>query len=108
MTRLTIILTSVLALVLSVAVFRITYQVDALEKELHSLNKDILSEQETIHILKAEWSYLNDPVRLYDLAKRYLSLEEMRGEQLIDIEMLDEYPYKPTPKSKAQPVKLER
>jgi len=108
MTRLTIALTAVLAIVLSITVFRITYQVDALEKELHSLNKEILDEQETIHILKAEWSYLNDPTRLYDLAKRYLKLEEMRGEQLINMDMFDKQLLEPAPKSKAQPVKLER
>lgn len=111
MTRLTIALTAVLALVLSITVFRITYQVDALEKELHSLNKEILDEQETIHILKAEWSYLNDPTRLYDLAKRHLkSLDEMRGEQLINFDMFDKQLLQPMtmPKSKAQPVKLER
>jgi cell division protein FtsL len=108
MTRLTIILSAVLALVLSITVFRITYQVDALEKELNALNQDILSEQETIHILNAEWSYLNDPTRLYDLAKRYLNLEEMRGEQLIKMEMLNDQLGEPAPKSDAQPVNLER
>ncbi|WP_167730534.1 cell division protein FtsL [Terasakiella sp. SH-1] len=89
MTRLTIGLTVFLAIVLAIGVFRITYQVDALEKELKALNKEILQEQETIHILKAEWSYLNDPNRLEDLAKRYLGLEEMRGEQLINMDMFD-------------------
>ncbi|SCA57417.1 conserved hypothetical protein [Candidatus Terasakiella magnetica] len=106
MTRLTIALTVVLAIVLSIGVFRITYQVDALEKELRALNKEILQEQETIHILKAEWSYLNDPSRLEDLAKRYLGLEEMRGEQLINMDMFDKQVLTPDPK--VQPTKVER
>lgn len=107
MTRLTIALTAFLALALSIAVFRITYQVDELESRLHSLNNEILDEQETIHILKAEWSYLNDPHRLEVLTKRYLGLEEMTGEQLINMETLDQQ----TPAIetlKAKPVKLER
>jgi len=107
MTRLTIALTAFLALVLSIGVFRITYQVDELEKELHALNKEILQEQETIHILKAEWSHLNDPARLEDLAKRYLGLEEMRGSQLINMDMFDKKLLEPN-EVKAQPAKLER
>lgn len=89
MTRLTIALTCFLALILGVAVFRITYQVDALEKELKQLNQAILDEQETIHILRAEWSYLNDPDRLKNLAERFLDLKEMDGRQLINFDMFD-------------------
>jgi len=111
MTRMTIALTAFLALVLSIGVFRITYQVDELEKELRVLNKEILNEQETIHILKAEWSYLNDPHRLEDLAKRWLGLEEMSGGQLINMDMFDKRlraPEDSLNNPKAQPAKLER
>ncbi|MDV7340042.1 hypothetical protein RYZ26_10585 [Terasakiella sp. A23] len=108
MTRLTIALTAFLALALSIGVFRITYQVDELEKELHSLNKEILNEQETIHILKAEWSYLNDPNRLEALAKRYLTdLGEMGGGQLINLDEFDKNWQSPE-NSAAKPVKLEQ
>jgi len=108
MTRLTIALTAFLALALSIGAFRITYQVDELEKELHSLNKDILEEQETIHILKAEWSYLNDPNRLEALTKRYLEdLKEMGGGQLISLDKLDVPLREPEP-SQAEPVRLEQ
>ncbi len=108
MTRLTIALTAFLALALSIGVFRITYQVDELEKELHSLNKDILNEQETIHILKAEWSYLNDPNRLEALAKRHLKeLQEMRGGQLISLDDFDK-PFQTPENSPAKPVRLQQ
>ncbi len=106
MTRLTIGLTVFLALVLAVGVFRITYQVDELEKELQSLNQEILQEQETIHILKAEWSYLNDPTRLEDLAKRYLNLEEMQGGQVINMDMFDKKILSQTPN--VHPTRAER
>ncbi len=107
MTRLTIALTAFLALVLSVGVFRITYQVDEMEKELRALNKEILDEQETIHILKAEWSHLNDPARLEELAKKYLGLEEMRGGQLVNMDMFEKHLLVPKDPN-TQPAKLER
>lgn len=90
MTRLTIILCCVLALMLSVGLFRITYQVDALEKDLKAITQDIRQEQETIHILEAEWSYLNDPNRLADLTKRYLEMDYTLGGQLIDFDALND------------------
>lgn len=108
MKRLTIILSAFLAITLSVAVFRITYQVDALEKQLLSLNKEILDEQETIHILNAEWSHLNDPERLYRLTKRFLGLEQMRGAQIINMDKLDDPIFKATPAPEIQPVNVER
>ena len=107
MKRLSITITVILAIVLSIGVFRITYQVDELEKELKALNKGILQEHETIHILKAEWSYLNDPQRLKDLAKRYLDLDEMRGEQLINMDMFDKQLFNETP-SMITPTKAEQ
>jgi len=106
MTRWTVGITIFLALALSIGVFRITYQVDEMERELKSLNKEILQEQETIHILKAEWSYLNDPARLEDLARRHLGLEEMQGNQLINLDMFDKQLIPTNPK--AQPAKVER
>lgn len=106
MTRLTIALTVFLAIALSIGVFRITYQVDELEQELSELNKQILEEQETIHILKAEWSYLNDPNRLEDLARRHLGLEAMQGNQLVNMDMFDKQLLPVTPQ--AQPAKMER
>jgi len=106
MTRLTIALTVFLAIALSIGVFRITYQVDELEQELSELNKQILEEQETIHILKAEWSYLNDPNRLEDLARRHLGLEAMQGNQLVNMDMFDKQLLPAPPQ--AQPAKMER
>lgn len=111
MTRLTIILCSVLALMLSVGLFRITYQVDALEKDLKAITQDIRQEQETIHILEAEWSYLNDPNRLADLTKRYLEMDYTLGGQLIDFDALNDLaPAEPAdetaPISERTPVQL--
>ena len=70
---------AILLLVAAIAVvgfglFRLTYEVQDLEEELSRLNRAILAEQEAIHVLAAEWSYLNRPARLVTLNERYLGL----------------------------------
>ena len=57
--------------------FQVKYEVQRLESELHQLNGVILTEQRQIHVLEAEWSYLNRPERLSALARRYLDLVPM-------------------------------
>ena len=73
--RQTTVLTILLAAVMSVALFYLNFEVTELEDELDSLNEKIISDRETIHVLKAEWSHLNDVNRLRDLAKRYLEMQ---------------------------------
>ena len=58
--RQTTIFTIFLAAVMSIALFYLNFEVAGLEDELDSLNKTIMSDRETIHVLKAEWSHLND------------------------------------------------
>jgi len=54
------------------AVFSVKTAVAGLEEELLAVRKEIARDHEAIHVLKAEWSYLNQPTRLADLAKRHL------------------------------------
>ena len=54
------------------ALFNITFKVQKLEVELTDLNRQILTDQQSIHILRAEWSYLDRPERLKTLVSNYL------------------------------------
>ena len=51
------------------ATFIMKNRVQDLEKELNRINRDISEDIKTIHILKAEWSHLNNPERLRSLRK---------------------------------------
>ena len=48
-------------------------QVQTLERQLVSINRDIQEDIKTIHVLKAEWSHLNSPARLRKLALKHIS-----------------------------------
>jgi len=76
--------------------FQISFEVRALEDRLVGLNSKIISDQESIHVLRAEWSYLNQPSRLEDLAQRYLDLAPMETSQIQDFAAL---PMRPVPDS---------
>ncbi len=81
-----------LAGALSIALFSVKYQVQDLEEELVDLNRSIIDERQAIHVLKAEWSHLNNPERLGNLAGRHLGMKPVEPSQLSsfkDIERLE-------------------
>jgi len=86
--RQTTILTLLLAAVMSVALFYLKYEVTDLEQELDVLNRAIVADQEGIHVLKAEWSHLNDVARIKDLASRYLEMKPTEPTQIKSAEDL--------------------
>jgi cell division protein FtsL len=76
-----------LAGVASIALFNITFEVEQLQDELNRLNKQILQEQKSVHVLRAEWSYLTRPGRIEALAERLLPyLQAPTSQQVGDIE----------------------
>jgi hypothetical protein len=68
--------------------FQIKYTVLDLEGEYKKLRALIREKQEDLHVLNAEWAYLNDPDRLLKLSKKYLNLRPIRGQQIVAYECL--------------------
>lgn len=81
-----------LASLVMFGLFHVKYQVAALEEDLTRLNAATLREQNQIHVLEAEWSYLNRPSRLEELSERYLQLKPMQPTQLTSIAALPRPP----------------
>lgn len=68
--------------------FVLKNRVHELEIELVRLNKGIQNDVKTIHVLKAEWSHLNSPARLRQLAEEHILLNKARPEQIINLSAL--------------------
>jgi cell division protein FtsL len=91
-----------LIIVASIALYRTSDRVQDLNRQLHDLTASIESEQQSIHVLKAEWAYLSSPARVEVSAKKYLALRPTAPKQ---IAALDDLPDalatrgKPAPKA---------
>jgi hypothetical protein len=67
---------------LGVGLFQVKYNVQSKEVELRGINKQIEANRSAMHVLDAEWSYLNDPTRLADLTRRHTDLVPTQAAQL--------------------------
>lgn len=72
--------------VLGVLTYSIKQRVVELDSELRAVHKDIAHFQESIHILKAEWSYLTRPSRLQALVDEHLIMDQSDGMSLVGYE----------------------
>lgn len=79
-------------------VYQLKYEVARQEKTLAKVNKTIIDDQEVIHVLKAEWSYLNQPAQLDAAARQHLGLEPIKGAQFATVDKL------PTKQQAAEPM----
>ncbi|MCA1972659.1 MAG: hypothetical protein LDL44_07450, partial [Caenispirillum sp.] len=90
---------AVLAIAVGVGLFMLKYEVQGLEDELTRLNREIRSDRAAVHVLEAEWSYLNDPARLRDLASRHLGMAPLAPDQVSTVAQL---PLRPAPEPEAE------
>jgi hypothetical protein len=82
MIRLTTLIWLALASLAGIGLFHVKYRVQSLEKDLGQINRQILRDQEAIHVLGAEWSLLNEPARIADMSRRHLELTPFTAAQL--------------------------
>ena len=88
-----------------VAVFSVKHEVSAREEQLLKARKATAQDRDAIHVLNAEWSFLNQPTRLADLSRRHLpQLQPIATAQFGDAARLDALPWKPDPNEPAPAV----
>jgi hypothetical protein len=81
MIRRSTLFTSLLAVLTGIALFVVKYQVQDFEGTLTKINREISDHRQAVHVLKAEWSHLNEPNRLRYLTVRYLDLGPLENAQ---------------------------
>jgi len=77
-----------LVIVASLALYRTSDRVQELNRQYSNINAQIEAEQQSIHVLKAEWVYLASPSRVEALAKKHLSLRASAPAQIATMENL--------------------
>jgi hypothetical protein len=92
MIRMSTILWALLVTVSGYAMFQVKYEVMQLEDKIVRINRSIAASQESVRVLNAEWSFLNQPNRLDQLAKRYLSLGPINTAQIGRVDALPRRP----------------
>jgi hypothetical protein len=73
---------------IGVGLYQVELGVLAKEAELKQITQKIDANRDAMHVLDAEWSYLNDPTRLADLARRYTDMVPVTPTQLAGFERL--------------------
>ena len=89
----------VFSISLGFLLFNLKNKVAAIEKSLRITKNKIIQEKESIHILKAEWGYLNNPARLQKLNDQFLHLTPFKTQRIITKEKL------PSPEQLREPIK---
>ncbi|RIX98803.1 hypothetical protein D3218_16615 [Aureimonas flava] len=82
------------------------YHAEALEHQVMLLDRKITQEHETMQLLEADWSLLNQPFRLEALARNFDSVLELRPvepQQIVDPNQL---PAVPVPQEAAHEAKI--
>jgi hypothetical protein len=73
---------------IGVGLYQVELGVLAKQAELKQINRQIDANRDATHVLEAEWSYLNDPTRLADLARRYTDMVPVTPTQVAGFERL--------------------
>ena len=75
---------------IAVVLFQLKHKVTEQEREIARVHSKMYTTQEAMHILQAEWSYLNEPGRLQKLAQKHLKLTPSETVQLVSYENIHE------------------
>jgi cell division protein FtsL len=95
----------IVALVVAAAyVYRIKFESARQAEQVAKLRLDIRREHDTIAALRAEWSRLDNPARIQQLAQRHLALRPIDARQFDRLDGLPERPPDLVPPDSADPI----
>jgi cell division protein FtsL len=95
----------IVALVVAAAyVYRIKFESTRKAEQVARLRLDIRREHDAIAELRAEWSKLDTPVRIQELARRHLTLRMIESRQFDQLDHLPERPPDVVPPNAPDPI----
>ena len=93
------------ALVLAAAdVYKIKYESTLQAERVAKLRAEVRREQDAIASLRAEWSKLDRPDRIQELAQRHLTLKPLETRQYDTLDRLPQRPVELVPAGTADPI----
>ncbi len=78
----------VVIVVSALMLYRVKYEVQNLRAQIAETQQELELEKESLHVVAAEWAYLNRPERLQALAGKYLSASGMTVEKIAEVESI--------------------
>jgi cell division protein FtsL len=85
MNRLSPFVWMVVIVVAAFMLYKVKYQVQALKVQVAETAHELEQEKQAMHVVAAEWAYLNRPDRLQKLATKYLGTSEMTVGQIAQV-----------------------
>jgi cell division protein FtsL len=104
MIRLLNICVIVALVVAAVYVYKIKFESTRKAEQVARLRLDIRREHDAIAELRAEWSKLDTPVRIQELAQRHLTLRMIESRQFDQLDHLPERPPDVVPPNVPDPI----
>ncbi len=77
----------------SFGLYNVKYDARIAERGVSKLRQEIEIEKETLKVLRAEWSHLNQPERIQKLADKYLDLGPVGLAQIVDFQDVPTKPF---------------
>ena len=75
---------------LGIGLYHLKHKVATVEKDLRYTRSRILEIKESLHILRAEWGFLNNPHRLQKLNEQYLHLKPVNAKQISSLDGMND------------------
>jgi hypothetical protein len=85
-------------------VYKIKFDATVQAERIAVIRNEIKRERDTIASLRAEWSRLDSPPRIQDLAKRHLALKPLDATQYDTLDKLPERPKSIVPAGAGDPI----
>jgi hypothetical protein len=86
MNRFATLIWMIVVVVAAFLLYMVKYQVQNLHTQVVETERKLAEEKEALHVIAAEWAYLNRPERLRSLSAKYLSSTEVTVDQIAEIE----------------------